>query len=157
MTTAYYISVWLHIICAAFWIGGMLFLPLILLPSIKNNPQRKQLLMATGLKFRFYGYIVLTLALFSGVLNIYTRGLSFSWSFFTESDYGKLVSIKIILFTVMLLISMVHDMLAGKKAMEQMGEQESARFKLVARWTGRVLLLIALVMAFIGVVISRGG
>lgn len=157
MTTAYYISVWLHIICAAFWIGGMLFLPLVLLPAIKNNPERRKLLMATGLKFRFYGYIVLTLAFLTGLLNVYTRGLTFSWSFFTESNYGKLVSVKIILFIVMLLTSLVHDMLAGKKAMEQMGEQESARFKLVARWTGRILLLIAFTMAFIGVVISRGG
>jgi uncharacterized membrane protein len=53
MNTWYYISVWLHIVGAAFWIGGMLFLPLVLLPGIKNNPDRQNLLMATGLKFRF--------------------------------------------------------------------------------------------------------
>lgn len=157
MSLVYYISVWLHIICASFWIGGMLFLPLVLLPAIKNNPERRNLLMATGLKFRFYGYIVLSLVFITGLLNIYTRGLSFSWTFFMESRYGKLVSLKIILFAVMLLTSFVHDMLAGKKAMEQMGEQESARFRLVARWTGRILLLIAFAMALIGVVISRGG
>lgn len=157
MSIAYYISVWIHVICAAFWIGGMLFLPLVLLPGIRNNPQRKELLMATGLKFRFYGYVVLSLALITGLLNIVTRGLPLSWSFFTESRYGKLVSVKIILFILMIVISLVHDILAGKKAMEKSGETETARFKKVARWTGRILLLIALSMAFIGIVISRGG
>jgi Flp pilus assembly protein TadB len=29
--------------------------------------------------------------------------------------------------------------------------------KLIARWTGRLLLLISIIMAYIGVVISRGG
>jgi hypothetical protein len=34
---------------------------------------------------------------------------------------------------------------------------ENQNIKLIARWTGRLLLLIALAMAYIGVVISRGG
>ena len=54
MNTWYYISVWLHVIGVSFWIGGMLFLPLVLLPGIKNHPDRSNLLMATGLKFRFF-------------------------------------------------------------------------------------------------------
>jgi hypothetical protein len=34
---------------------------------------------------------------------------------------------------------------------------ENQNIKLIARWTGRLLLLISLIMAYIGVVISRGG
>ncbi|MGE5109050.1 MAG: hypothetical protein ACM3H8_16050 [Sphingobacteriales bacterium] len=157
MNTAYYISVWLHIVCAAFWIGGMLFLPLVLLPGIKNNPQRRELLMATGLQFRFYGYIVLTLSFLTGLLNIYFRGMPFSPEFFIHNQYGKLVSLKVILFISMLLISLAHDLLAGKKAVEKMQTTDNTSFKIIARWTGRILLLISLLMAYIGVVISRGG
>ena len=154
MNTWYYISVWLHIIGAAFWIGGMLFLPLVLLPGIKAHPDRRNLLMATGLRFRFYGYIVLALMLVTGLLNIYFRGINFSWQFFTESRYGRLVSLKIILFTLMILASLFHDLFAGRKAIEQM--QNTAQLKSIASWTGRILLLIALIMAYIGVLISRG-
>lgn len=154
MNTWYYISVWLHIIGAAFWIGGMLFLPLVLLPGIKAHPDRRNLLMATGLRFRFYGYIVLTMMLITGLLNIYFRGISFSWQFFTESRYGRLVSLKIILFTLMILVSLFHDLFAGRKAIEQI--QNTAQLKSIASWTGRILLLIALIMAYIGVLISRG-
>lgn len=155
MNNWYYISVWLHIIGAAFWIGGMLFLPLVLLPGIKEHSDRRNLLMATGLKFRFYGYIVLTIMLITGLLNIYFRGIHFSWQFFTESSYGKLVSLKIILFVLMILVSLFHDLFVGRKAIAQM--QDNKKIKLVASWTGRILLLIALTMAYIGVLISRGG
>ena len=154
MSSWYYISVWLHIIGGAFWIGGMLFLPFVLLPGIKDHPDRKNLLMATGLKFRFYGYIVLAMLFITGLLNIYFRGLSFSFNFFTMTRYGQLVELKIILFVLMITISLLHDLIVGRKAVEQM---ENQNIKLIARWTGRLLLLIALVMAYIGVVISRGG
>ncbi|HEV8271754.1 MAG TPA: DUF4149 domain-containing protein [Chitinophagaceae bacterium] len=153
MNSWYYVSVWLHILGASFWIGGMLFLPFVLLPGIKNNPDRKNLLMATGLKFRFYGYIVLVLMLITGLLNISLRGIGFSFDFFILTRYGQLVELKIILFVLMITISLMHDLIVGKKAIEQM---ENQNIKLIARWTGRFLLLIALVMAYIGVIISRG-
>jgi len=85
MNSWYYISVWLHIVGASFWIGGMLFLPFVLLPGIKNDPNRKNLLMATGLKFRFYGYIVLAMMLITGLFNISLRGINFSFDFFIFS------------------------------------------------------------------------
>jgi len=154
MNELYYINVWLHIIGAAFWIGGMLFLPFVLLPGIKNNPDRKNLLMATGLKFRFYGYIVLAIMLITGLLNIYLRGIRFSLDFFIMTRYGQLVDLKIILFVLMITISLMHDLLVGRKVIKQM---ENQKIKLIARWSGRLLLLIALVMAYIGVLISRGG
>ena len=152
----YHISVWLHIIGAAFWIGGMLFLPLVLLPGIKDHPDRKKLLLATGLKFRFYGYIVLAMMFITGLLNIYFRGISFSVKFFFETKYGSLVSIKILLFITMIIVSLFHDLLFGRKAIEDQLINDNT-LKLIARWTGRVLLIISLVMAFIGVVISRSG
>ena len=156
MSPSYYISVWLHIIGAAFWIGGMLFLPLVLLPGIKDHPDRKKLLITTGLKFRFYGYIVLALMFITGLLNIYFRGLTFSIQFFLESRYGSLVSLKILLFITMIIISIFHDLLFGRKAVEEQ-LMDDPTLKLIARWTGRLLLLISIIMAYIGVVISRGG
>src|SRR4026208_1313448 len=154
MSPSYYISVWLHIIGVAFWIGGMLFLPLVLLPGIKNHPDRKKLLLATGLKFRFYGYIVLAMMFITGILNIYFRDIDFSWKFFFESKYGSLVSLKILLFITMIIISIFHDLLFGRKALEEQLVDDPA-LRLIARWTGRLLLLISILMAYIGVVLSR--
>jgi len=110
--------------------------------------------MSTGLKFRFYGYIVLAIMFVTGLLNIYLRGISFSLDFFIKTRYGQLVELKIILFVLMLMISLMHDLIVGRKAIEQM---ENQNIKWIARWTGRILLFIALIMAYIGVIIARGG
>jgi putative copper export protein len=153
MNALYHISVWLHIIGVSFWIGGMLFLPMVLLPAIKNHPDRRNLLMKTGLKFRFFGYIVLALLLGTGISNIFLRGVDVSWRFVFESRYGHLVITKLILFLSILTISLIHDVQARKRLTT---DEERKRFRIIALWSGRILLIISLVMAFIGVVLSRG-
>lgn len=157
MHTFYLISVFVHVICAAFWIGGMLFIPLILVPSIKKQPNRVLLLYKTGIKFRFYGWLTVITLFITGLLNLYFRGLPFTWDFFVESNYGKLVSIKLILFLLMLLISGIHDFYYGIKSIDEMQHTNNNKFKLMARWTGVINLLLALTIAFFGIVISRGG
>ena len=153
MNTLYHFSVWLHIIGVSFWIGGMLFLPVVLLPAIKDHPDRRNLLIATGLKFRFAGYIVLTLLLITGIFNMYLRGIDLSWKFLVISRYGKLVITKLFLFLLIIAVSLVHDVQARKKLLT---DEEKIRFKVLARWSGRILLIISLMMAYIGVVLSRG-
>ena len=157
MDGLYYISVWLHIIGSAFCIGGMLFLPLVLLPGIQNNPERTKILTEVGLKFRFFGYIVLTILFVTGLLTMYYRGIPFTWIFFTKSHYGQLLSLKFILFLFILLISLLNDLMSGKNETELMQKGDNEGFKNINKWAGRIILLISLVMAYLGVVISRGG
>lgn len=153
----YYISVFIHVVCAAFWIGGMLFLPLVILPGLKDTPDRIAILFKTGIKFRLYGWIALLTLIVTGFLNMYFRGIIMSLDFFMHSNYGHLVIYKIILFIVIITISGIHDFYIGYKAIEEMQNNTSNKLKLIARWMGRLNLILALIMAFIGVLLSRGG
>ena len=157
MGTAYLISVFIHIVCASLWIGGMLFIPLVLVPGIKNQPNRVFLLHKTGVKFRFYGWLAVVVLFITGFLNMYLRGLPFREEFFTTSSYGKLLTLKLFLFVLMLLIGGIHDFYLGLKSIDEMQESSGTKFKMLARWTGMLNLLLALVIAFLGVAISRGG
>ncbi|MGV8946937.1 MAG: CopD family protein [Lutibacter sp.] len=157
MGTVYLISVFIHVICAAFWIGGMLFIPLILVPSIKKQPNRVLLLYETGIKFRFYGWISVMVLFVTGFLNMYFRGLPFTIEFFTNSNYGKLLSLKLTLFVLMLLIGGIHDFYYGIKSIDEMKTTSNTKFKRIARLTGMLNLLLALIIAFLGIAISRGG
>jgi putative copper resistance protein D len=157
MATYYLISVFVHVICAAFWIGGMLFIPLVLVPGIKEQPNRVILLHKTGIKFRFYGWLAVIILIITGVLNIHFRGLPFTIDFFTSTSYGKLLSIKLVLFVVMLLVGGIHDFYIGMKSIDEMQQTSGNKFKMLARWTGLFNLLLALIIAFLGVAISRGG
>lgn len=157
METFYLISVFVHVICAAFWIGGMLFIPLILVPSIKNQPNRILLLYKTGIKFRFYGWLTVIALLFTGILNFYFRGFPLTLDFFSKTNYGTLLSIKLVLFVLMLIISAIHDFYYGIKSIDEMQHTNNNKFKLMARWTGMFNLILALVIAFFGIIISRRG
>lgn len=156
MSAWYIFSIYLHVVLAAFWIGGMLFLPLVLLPSIKSHPDRITLLYKTGIQFRFFGWIALVLLLITGFGNLYFRGLPITFSFFAESAFGNLVILKLLLFILILLISGVHDFYIGKKALEDHIQGNNLKLRMLARWTGRINLIIALSLAFIGVALSRG-
>lgn len=155
--STYLVSVFLHIVFAAFWIGGMLFLPLILLPSIKNNPERIYLLYHTGIKFRFYGWIALIGLVFTGIINMLLKGIPFSLEFLVKDDYGKLLGLKLLCFFTMVLVSGLHDFYIGTKTIEQLQQNKGKNTKQLARWTGRINLLLALLIALLGVALSRGG
>jgi len=156
MRIAYIISVFFHIIFASFWIGGMLFLPLVLLPSIKNHPDRIVLLQQTGIKFRFYGWVALIGLAITGILNMFLKGLPLSWDFLINSNYGFLLSIKLILFITMLAIGGIHDFYIGNKSLDEMKNTPNGNFRKIAQWSGRINLLLALAIAFIGIALSRG-
>jgi len=135
----------------------MLFLPLVLLPEIKNNSDRTILIHRTGVKFRFYGWIALIGLLVTGAYNMYIKGMPFSWEFLVENNYGRILGIKLLAFAVMILMGGIHDFYIGNKAIEQMQQNDSGRLKLIARWSGRINLLLALIIACLGVTLSRGG
>jgi len=156
MRVAYLISIFIHIISVSIWIGGMLFIPLVLVPSIKKQPNRVLLLYKTGIKFRFYGWISVLVLFITGLLNMYFKGLPFTWDFIAHSNYGKLLSLKIFLFVLMLLIAGVHDFYYGSKSIDEMQHINNGKFKLMARLTGMINLMLALIIAFLGVALSRG-
>jgi len=64
-----------------------------------------------GVKYRFYGWIVIVLLLLTGIGNLYFKGIPLELSFFTNNEYGKTVSYKVILFVIMPLISGAHALL----------------------------------------------
>ena len=152
----YYISVFVHVICAAFWTGGMLFLPLVLLPSIKNNEERLSILIKAGIRFRNFGMLALVLAAVTGITNMYFRGVEFSWDMFNNSSYGRLVMLKIKMFVFMIIVYSIHDYVIGSRVTASNNASDKIIRKL-ASWSRRIALVISLFMIFIGIIISRGG
>ncbi|MFQ5795545.1 MAG: hypothetical protein ACE5JP_10915 [Candidatus Bipolaricaulia bacterium] len=73
MHVLYLLSVWLHILAAAIWIGGMVFLALILVP-VTRRPEHRGIAVSlihwTGVRFRWVGWICLGLLLLSGIFNL---------------------------------------------------------------------------------------
>src|SRR5579885_1344272 len=118
MKTWYLISVYIHILCATLWVGGMLFLVLVLLPAIKNHPERRALLGSVGIKFRFVGWIALILLLLTGLFNMHQRGMWFGN--LTGNSYGELFFCKLCVFAATVIISAFHDFYIGPRSIKLM-------------------------------------
>ncbi|MEO6903831.1 MAG: hypothetical protein ABI315_11890 [Bacteroidia bacterium] len=156
----YILSVFLHIIAACLWLGGMLFLILALIPSIKNHPDKINLIAAVSMKFRIAGIFALIVLLITGVLQLEYRGVKWNLEYFTNSSFGTIAGLKIIIFTLILSISLIHDYYIGTNAIEAWKKDpyspKTITLRNLSRKLGRANFILALVAVFLGVILVRG-
>lgn len=160
MSAAYFISVYLHILAAIIWTGGMISLALVLLPAVKDHPDRALLIHSVGIRLRTVGWIVLAVLLFTGIYNMQARQIGWNMQELTGTRAGQWVLLKLVFFTVTAVIGLMHDFYIGTKATELwMGKADPAqvtKFRQMARWAGRVNVLLALAAIGCGVALTRG-
>lgn len=166
MPFIYLTSLWLHILAAAVWIGGMVFVALVLVPVIRRpelQASAASLVQVTGRRFRSVGWLCLALLLLSGSVNLFFRGLALSelWSAeLWQSSFGRLLALKLFLFVSVLALSCVHDFAIGPRATalwrKEPASAQARRLRRQASWIGRLNLLLALILVAIGIVLARG-
>jgi putative copper resistance protein D len=132
---------WLHVLAAITWIGGMLFIALVLVPVTRRLPDaslRTRLVQAVGVRFRTVGWIALGVLAATGLANLALHPLllhafRFQW--------------KLGLVAVALVLSAVHDFVLGPRAGVP-GAHPSVRVR--ASWLARVNVLVVLVIVLLG-------
>ena len=78
MRDLYLFSVWLHILAATVWVGGMAFFMLVLVPLARSPAVGKNagaLLHWIGVRFRAVGWASLAVLVVTGSFNLYARGV----------------------------------------------------------------------------------
>ncbi|HMN30284.1 MAG TPA: hypothetical protein PKE45_19175, partial [Caldilineaceae bacterium] len=102
-TILYLLSVWLHILTAMVWLGGMLFLVLVLLPVVRRPAYRAvagEIFHAAGVRFRWVGWIGFGLLILTGITNLSYRGITWAtfWSApFWQGPFGRTLGWKLLL------------------------------------------------------------
>lgn len=166
MKTVYLISVFIHIISAVVWIGGMTFIILVLVPALRKNVERQtfsKLFHLVGVRFRRIGWISLFLLIATGMFNLNFRGYDMKdlWSGeLFSGDFGHVLLQKLIAVVVILVISVVHDFIIGPKASRILTQQpmspEAARYRKAAAWMGRINFLLGIIVVAMGILLVRG-
>lgn len=167
MSTLYLASVWIHILAATVWIGGIFFLVLVVVPWLRRGGSGAvdagAFLRETGERFRNVGWICFGLLLLTGTFNLWVRGVrprhlvSPDW---WTSSFGSAVVLKLGVFAAVLVVSAVHDFMIGPRATEAIQRDgrsaEAATLRRRASQLGRLNGLFALVLVALGVVLVRG-
>lgn len=162
----YHLSVFVHILCAVFWIGGMLFTAAVLVPASRNKLLKNKkgaFFTLIGKKFSRISWILFIVLIITGVTNLTTRGYAFSTlltSAFWDSYLGSKLFIKLHIFAVVLVVSGFHDFYAGPKAAKLMDEEPDSartqRMRKLSSWLGRINLLLGLAILYYAIRLYRG-
>jgi len=165
MQAIYLASVFLHILAAVVWIGGMFFLIMVVVPWLRrgNRATAGAMLRDTGIRFRNVGWACFAVLLATGVLNLWLRRVGFEDLVSPEwlsTPFGRALVLKLTIFALVLALSFAHDFVVGPRATRAMeadpGGAEALRLRRAASWMGRLNALLALALVFLGVVLVRG-
>src|SRR3990167_5383061 len=167
MQTLYAVSVYLHIISATVWVGGMFFLILVLIPVLRKPEFRglfPTLFYQAGVRFRLVGWISLVLLIITGTFNLSYRGFGFAdltTGRLFAGPFGHTLLVKLIAVGLILIVSAVHDFWLGPRATELIREDPLSpcgrRLRQAAVMMGRLNFILALLAVFLAVILVRGG
>jgi putative copper export protein len=165
MHALYLLSVWVHILAASVWIGGMLFLVLVVVPWLRRGGRKEAavFLRETGERFRNVGWTCFGLLLVTGTFNLWMRGVrlgDFTRAEWLSSPFGKTVLVKLSAFALVLAVSAVHDFVVGPRATRAIAAAPGSAASRLARRRasrlGRINVALALVLVAAGVMLVRG-
>jgi putative copper resistance protein D len=152
--------IWLHLVAAVSWIGGMVFLSVVLVPILKREPfasQKTLLFLAMARRFRVVVWGVIAVLLFTGPLLLHQRGIPIA----DPSRWPTTLAVKLGLVTILLLLTLAHDLIIGPRVgrIVQLPTESRTRFDyalvLWSRWVARFSLLLALAVLFAAVMLAR--
>lgn len=132
----YLTSVWLHVIAAMTWIGGMVLFVAAVMPWMRALPEvdRERFLRQFGQRFGRVMWTTFAVMAVTGTANLWLRGVTVSHFLdpnWRATPFGHLIVIKVTLFLVAALLGIAHR---GKISPGQ------------ARWLGRLSLVVSLLI-----------
>lgn len=151
---------WLHLLAAVAWIGGMLFLSVVLVPVLRREPfasQRAVLIRTTALRFRSVVWSAIMVLLITGPLLLHERGIPIT----DPSGWPRILAAKLGLVTILLFLTLAHDFILGPRVGQimQLPMESRTRFDhalvLWSPWVARFSLILALAVLLAAVVLVR--
>lgn len=181
----YHLSVFLHILSAIIWIGGMFFLALVVVPTTRGMPpsERAALFGAVGRRFRTVGWVCIALLIVTGTINSAYRGVTWENLFTAElwgSPFGTTLALKLGVVALLLGMSVYHDFVIGPRSVrvhERVAvaagdrftadsgraaggaaavREEAERLRRLASTIGRIEGILALVVLALAIMLVRG-
>ncbi|MTI81920.1 MAG: hypothetical protein FH758_13800 [Firmicutes bacterium] len=98
----------LHSIAVVTWIGGMIFMMLVLTPAVGGKGVPPQFLRLMGIqRFKYFAWASIGMLLVSGLYKLGPRLYYQGWDLFILSRYGQLMTTKLVLVAIMVSITAV--------------------------------------------------
>ena len=157
------IITWIHLVSAAVWVGGSLFIGAVLAPLLKKMSmpleERIQMMVQVGRRFNKIAVPSLIILIITGLYN--------SQQVFTNPDsllatsYGSFLAVKIILVIALIIAFAVHVRIIRKDVEEkimskEMSEQQIQRLRKKIIILGEVIVIISVAILFFAALLDAG-
>ncbi len=152
--------VWIHLLAAVVWVGGMVFLSVVLVPVLKEDggfARHGALFRKAAYRFRALVWGAMGILVVTGSVLAIGRAIPLT----DPSQWPSMFMTKIGLVTVLFTLTLLHDLVVGPQVRRILGTAEatrSARDRLLVRYSvlvPRVSLLVAWVVLLAAVVRAR--
>ncbi|MBM4435960.1 MAG: DUF4149 domain-containing protein [Actinobacteria bacterium] len=155
---------WLHVVSVALRFGGMLFLALIVVPTMRRAGLRDAgaaFLRVAGERFRGYGWAALALLATTGTLMLVRRGYPGPAELF-DRPFGTVLVAKLSLVALVLILSAAHDFWLGPRTLRLASERGAAdpayrRARSRVSWLARLNALLVAAIIGLGLWLTRLG
>lgn len=154
------VLIWLHLLAAVSWIGGTIFLSLVLAPSYRalaSKPDAGSLFRTSAKRFRPVVWGAVVVLVLTGSMLVLSRG----WPLFEPTRWPSPLGIKLSLVVVLLLMTLAHDLALGPRVRAILAlppDKRTASDQTIlaaATWLPRAALVLALAVLFAAVMLAR--
>jgi len=158
------VSMWIHLLAAITWIGGLLFITMVIVPTLRMPEMRANalvLLRVTGRKFQRIAYATFVALVATGTTNLLLKAGSWSAvAALMPTTYGHLLIAKVALVLAVIALALYHDFVVGPAAARAMESDPRGGVALALRkrasWIGRINTLLSLVIMTLALLLVRG-
>jgi uncharacterized membrane protein len=126
---------WVHIVAATVWVGGIIFLGLVMQPIAKSlipDPfERSRFVAKVGIRFNALGWGSLGILALTGLYNLVrvAGGFSYVPSLFFMTSFGVILDVKLIFVLGMVLITGHHTFISGPRVRRLILQLEAVKNK----------------------------
>jgi putative copper resistance protein D len=157
------IITWIHLIAAAIWVGGSLFIGIVFSPLLKTMTnsveERMQIMIRVGRRFNKVAVPSLIILMVTGLYSSHV--LLSKPDLLVATSYGTFLIIKIILVIVLIIIYAIHVRVIRKDVEEkimsnQMPEIEIQKLRKKIIILGEITVVLSITILFFAALLDAG-
>ncbi len=157
------IITWIHLVSAAIWVGGSLFIGVVLAPTLKKMSisleERIQIMINVGRKFNKIAVPSLILLIITGIYTSYP--LLLKPNLLSETSYGTFLIVKIILVLLLIATFAIHVRIIRKDVEDkimshQLSEKQIQTLRKKIIILGEVTVVISVAILFFAALLDTG-
>jgi uncharacterized membrane protein len=169
----YQAAVFIHLASAIVWIGGSLFLALVLIPVMRRfapGPGQPPVLPPGMLgmmvrRFRVISWVCIVLLVATGLYILPTRyGIGFGEFFSLGGHFVATLQVKVALVAIVIWLSAVHDFVIGPYTNRLIEELQAGAvppsylpaLRRTVVWIARINVLLTILIVVVAVTMTRG-